>query len=191
MPFPDPNRRYTPAEYFAIEAVAEEKSNYLDGRIFRTMTATGNEERRDHICLNIRDALQTLSGETLYKVSKAPRMGEPENALNSQGAADVAIYRAPSRPLVVFDVISPNTEAAVRGSKASLHRKRESVQQLVIVGQQLPEIEVYLRRPDECWSVQYMVGLNETLEMPFIGMSLPFKEIYKRVQFPVEPYIYT
>ncbi len=59
MPIPDPNKLYTPAEYFAIEAVAEEKSNYLEGRIFRTMAATENAVQRNVVA--IRENLQTSS----------------------------------------------------------------------------------------------------------------------------------
>ncbi len=123
MAFPDPNKLYTPAEYLAMEAVAEEKSNYCDGHIFQTMTA-------------------------------------------------------------------PRNEAADRGAKASQYRTVESVQIQVIVAQHLPEVEVFLRMPDECWSVRFLSGLDETIELPLIDVKLSLAEIYQRVRFRVEPYIY-
>lgn len=190
MAFPDPNKLYTPAEYLAMEAVAEEKSNYCDGHIFQTMTAVGNEERHDHIRLNIRDALQTRLVGTLYKVSDPPSSGTTA-AVKSHGSPDIAVFRARSRPLIVFEVISPRNEATDRGAKASQYRTVESVQIQVIVAQHLPEVEVFLRMPDECWSVRFLSGLDETIELPLIDVKLPLAEIYRRVRFPVEPYLYT
>src|SRR2546421_282150 len=170
-------RRYTPAEYYALEREADYKSDYYNGEIF---AMAGGTERHSLICTNISGELRhRLKGKSCIAFESNLRL--KVNATGLRTYPDVSVYcgereRDPddpdaetlTNPTVLFEVLSPSTEAYDRTVKAPHFRRIESLQTLVLVRQEKPYAEVYHRRSDGSWSFHEAEGIDAVLQLPAI-----------------------
>jgi Uma2 family endonuclease len=85
-------------------------------------------------------------------------------------------------PTVIFEVLSPSTEARDRGEKWGRYRQMPSLQQYVLVSQSQPLVEVFTRSGD-VWTFHDARGLDKAVDLSSIGVALPLAEIYARVVF--------
>lgn len=120
-----PKRYFTPEEYLALEVKAEHKSQYVAGEIF---AMAGVEPWRIQIVDNLTKALGLGFGERpCQSCSTDMRVGAkpgdlytyPDiSALCGQPKFDATFRpRTLVNPQVIFEVLSPSTEAFDRGDK--------------------------------------------------------------------------
>jgi Uma2 family endonuclease len=84
-------------------------------------------------------------------------------------------------PRVVFEVLSPGTEARDRFEKWQIYQRLPALQHYVLVARDRAHPEVY-DRMDGLWlGFRVIEGLDGVLDLPAIGVSLPLLEIYQRV----------
>lgn len=84
-------------------------------------------------------------------------------------------------PRVLFEVLSPGTEARDRFEKWQVSQRLPALQHYVLVARDRPHLEVY-DRVDGVWrGFQVIEGLDGTLDLPAIGVTLSLREIYQRV----------
>lgn len=183
---------FTPAEYVAFERTTDARHEYLDGHVY---AMAGESIEHSRICVNVAAELRAqLRGgpcEALspnMKVVTSPAglfsypdvvvvCGEPQFY---DGRRDIL-----TNPTVVFEVLSPSTEAYDRGDKFLRYRTQvASLQEYVLVSQHRPLVEHYVRQPDGTWSYSSAAGLSESLDLPSIGCRLALSEVYDRVTFP-------
>lgn len=86
-------------------------------------------------------------------------------------------------PSVIIEVLSDRTEAYDRGGKFAHYRRLDSLREYILVSQNLPLVEQYLRN-GELWTLKAIEGLDETLSIETLGCTLSLAEIYDRVEFP-------
>ena len=180
--------RYTPQEYLALERQAEYKSEYVDGEIF---AMAGASEAHDFIAGEIYAALlvafrrgpcAVLSSDVKVRVTGRRYVypdvvavcGERRYADDQK---DVLL-----NPTVVFEVLSPSTEAYDRGRKAAFYRTLPSLSDYVLVAQDKPHIELYTRQVDGSWRFSEARGLQSSLTIPSIDCALALADVYQRVQ---------
>ncbi|HEX6185904.1 MAG TPA: Uma2 family endonuclease, partial [Pyrinomonadaceae bacterium] len=84
---------------------------------------------------------------------------------------------------LIIEVLSPSTEAFDRGAKFKAYRTVESLKGYVLVSQDKPLVEQYVRNGDGSWKFTEAVGLESSLALPSIGCTLNLGAIYKRVEF--------
>ena len=90
-----------------------------------------------------------------------------------------------TNPTVVFEVLSPSTEAYDRGEKFLRYRTQlEALREYVLVSQHRPLVEHYVRQPDGSWSYSSANSLDEVVDLISIDCRLPLPEIYDRIVFP-------
>src|SRR6185503_18613195 len=85
-------------------------------------------------------------------------------------------------PTLVGEVLSESTEAYDRGTKFSHYRRIPSLQHVLFVSQREPRIECYARESKE-WILSETLGINTTLELPALEISLALSEVFARVDF--------
>ena len=147
-----PKRYFTPEEYLLLESRAMYKSQYVAGEIFpmgedtsAQVSAMGGAQPI-HVLItdNLTVALRTrLRGRPCHSYSSDLRVaieaGElytyPDiSALCGQPRFDEAYQPASLlNPQVIFEVLSPSTEAFDRGDKFGRYRRLESFTQYVLV----------------------------------------------------------
>jgi Uma2 family endonuclease len=86
-------------------------------------------------------------------------------------------------PAAVFEVASPGTEKVDGGRKMLRYVRIPSLRHYVLIDQDEALVVVYSRH-DESWPALGLEGLEATLELTAIGMSIPLAAIYEGVTFP-------
>ena len=79
-------------------------------------------------------------------------------------------------PTVVFEVSSPSTERDDRGAKLDCYKTIDSLQTIVLVAQDHPEIAVHTRQPNGEWRIATLA--EGEADLFAIGCKLPVAEVY-------------
>lgn len=192
MAVPQAKRRYTPAEYYALEHEATYKSDYYDGEIFNM---SGGTARHSLITMNIGAALwQRLRGKPCTPYDSNMRLRVEATGLRTY--PDVTVYcdelkfdsedpntTTALNPTVLFEVLSRTTEGYDRGLKAGNYRQVATLQAYAFVAQDRAHVEMHIRRANSEWIIRDVEGLEATVRLEAIGVDLPLAEIYDRVDF--------
>ena len=191
MGIAEPIRRYTSAEYYALEAEADERSEYFDGEIF---VVSGGSARHSMIGGNI---IRHLGNQLLGTPCNpfGPDLKLKVKATGLRTYPDVSVYcgkrevdpedpaaQTYMNPTMVVEVLSPTTETYDRGKKALYYRRVESLQILLLVSQEMPRVETHTRQLDGSWSLREHDGMGTVLRLEAIGTELPLAEIYRGVE---------
>ncbi|MCC7018501.1 MAG: Uma2 family endonuclease [Ardenticatenales bacterium] len=188
MAIPQTVTLLTPEEYLAEEALAEFKHEYMDGVV---VAMSGGS--RYHSCV-IMDLGSMVNGQlrgsdcqpfesNLRVRTDANHFVYPDVTVvcgETQFSDDG--YDNLLNPTVIFEVLSPSTEAHDRGAKWFRYRQMPSLQQYVLVSQDRPQIEVFTRNGD-VWTYIDVQGLDASLQLDAIGVTLALGDVYARVKF--------
>ena len=87
-------------------------------------------------------------------------------------------------PQVIFEVLSPGTEAFDRGDKFTRYRLLESLTDYVLVATERMRVEHHTRRGAGAWTLTEYHRPEQVVPLARVGCELPLAEIYERVAFP-------
>ncbi len=186
---PVAQQRYTPGEYLALEREAEFKSEYVNGRIY---AMTGASREHNLIAGNVHGELRArLRGRPCEVYMSDMRVKvSPTGAYHYPDV--VAICGIPRfedkhidtllNPTVVFEVLSPSTEAYDRGEKFAHYRRLETLAEYVLIAQDKMRVEHY-GRDGERWVLTEISEPEGVLSLPSLGCEVPLREVYERVEF--------
>jgi Uma2 family endonuclease len=90
-------------------------------------------------------------------------------------------------PTVLVEVLSDSTEAYDRGTKFEHYRQIPTLQEYLLVSQKAPRIEQFIRQADGHWLLKEAVGMEKSLELPSLGISVSLAEIFAQVSFAPAP----
>ena len=82
-----------------------------------------------------------------------------------------------SDPLVAFEVLSPSTEDRDLRWKRAAYTSLASLTHYVVIAQDAIEVVVFAR--DKGFAEKRLRSLNDSVEVPPLGISLPLEEIYR------------
>jgi Uma2 family endonuclease len=195
-----PKRYYTPEEYLALERAADYRSEYLAGEIFAMCgaseahnTITINSEGHNTITINIVAAMHTqfvgrpcrvYANDMRVKVAPTGLYTYPDvvavcgERRFEDGRRDTLL-----NPTVLFEVLSPSTEAYDRGKKFAHYRRLESLQEYLLVAQDEAHVEHYTRQGDN-WLLSEVRDPGDTIRLPSIDCLLSLAAVYANVEFP-------
>jgi Uma2 family endonuclease len=94
-------------------------------------------------------------------------------------------------PRVVVEVLSPTTRDFDTIGKLEEYKLVESLERIVVVEPNAPEVIVWARGADRSWRKAIRKGLDQEIDMPEIGATLALAEIYDGVEFPARPRLMT
>jgi Uma2 family endonuclease len=184
--FPQP-LRMTVEEYFELcRNNPDTRYEYIDGQV--TMLAGGSLNHA-RIALNIASTLkqiltntpcQPFTSDAVFKLS-ANRYVLPDVTVTCD-ERDLTNDDYIQYPSVIFEVLSPSTEAADRGRKFTAYQKCLTIQEYVLVNTYEALVEVFRREKNPLWTYRmYQVG--EEVPLSSLGISLPVEDIYHKVSF--------
>lgn len=182
--------RLNPEEYLATERKAETKSEYFAGEVFLT---AGASERHNLIVAN-------LVGEFRAQFKKRPCKVYPSDMrvkIQTTGLytyPDVAVVFAEPEfederkdtllnPILIVEVLSDSTEAYDRGKKFEHYRTLKSLSDYLLVAQDNPRVEYYVRQPDRKWLFSAYDDLQGTIDLASVDCTLRLAEVYDNVEF--------
>jgi Uma2 family endonuclease len=202
MGLAQPKPSYTIEEYLALERQSEERHEYLDGQIY---AMAGESLEHSRICVNLASALHAqLRGKPCevlspnMKVRSGPYIKQQKTNKGLFSYADVTVICGEPlfhdqhrdvllNPTVIIEVLSPTTESFDRGGKFLRYRTHiETLNDYVLVSQDKPLIEHYLRQPHGQWLLSSVSGLESSLYLASIDCHLHLAEVYDRVTFSDE-----
>jgi len=91
-------------------------------------------------------------------------------------------------PRVVVEVLSESTEKYDRGTKFAHYRQLPSVQEYVLVDQDRPLVERYVRQDDATWVLTVFSDLKQMYAFGSIDVQVALADIYRGVEFPEPTY---
>ena len=176
--------RMSYAEYLSAEAQSEVKHQFADGEMFaraggtrrhaylqtRVVVALGNA-LRNHPCVpygsELRVYLPTLGEGTYPDASivygRFLRASEdPEATVN---------------PAALVEVLSPTTEAYDRGRKFEKYQTLPSFREYLLVSQDRPRVERYVRGDDGSW-IWRAYAAGERVPLACAGVDLAVDDLY-------------
>lgn len=184
-----PKIKLTPAEYLAIERKAEFKSEYYAGEMFAMAGASRQHCRaRDNLTGELHGQLKNspceqYSADMRVKVSATGLYTYPDIAIVCGGAEfedkELDILLNPS---AIIEVLSDSTEKYDRGTKFEHYQRISSLQEYVLVSQDRPRVERFVRQSDGSWNVTQISGLDATLEFTSVPAKIALADIYRGVE---------
>ncbi|ATG88732.1 Uma2 family endonuclease [Methylomonas koyamae] len=180
--------RYTAEEYLSLERRSTSiKSEFHDGQIY---AMTGASREHNLISGNIyRELSQQLKSrpceayinEMRVKATEARSYHYPDIAVVcGKPEFEDAQVDTLLNPMLLIEVLSPSTEAYDRGGKFAHYRKIPSLREYLLVMQDQPGIERYLRQ-GEVWILSETLGLEASLALESIDCRLSLREVYDKV----------
>ncbi len=178
---------YTAEEYLALERSASYKSEFHDGQIY---AMTGASREHNLITVNIARELsvqlkkrpcEAYSNDMRVKAADAHSYHYPDIVVVcSTPQFEDAHIDTLLNPTVLIEVLSPSTEAYDRGGKFAHYRKIASLREYLLVTQDQPSIERYVRQGD-VWILTEAVGLDASMPLESIDCILSLREVYDKV----------
>lgn len=193
-----PKVHLSPAEYYRRERMAELKSEYFAGEVFAMAGGTVNHSRvKTNVTLSIGSALLKKGGGCLpfdsdlrVKVSQTGLRTYPDlTVICGPVETDPEDDRAETaiNPTLIVEVLSDSTERYDRGTKFNHYQTVATLKQYVLVSQDQPLVETYLRQPDGTWQYAAVAGLDAVASLLSLDIALPLAELYMGVTFPPAP----
>ncbi len=174
-----------------MERAAEFKSEFYDGEVF---AMAGGSPMHSLIGTNV-------AGELRSKLRGGP--GLPFNSDLRVRPPGIPFYTYPdlsvvcgplefddeqedtiTNPSLIVEVASPTTEGYDRGAKFKLYQKMASLREYLVVSQNEPALDLFIREDSETWLLRSASGLESSLILPKLGVTLALKGIYAGVTFP-------
>jgi Uma2 family endonuclease len=183
-------RKLTVEEYFQIEAKAERKCEFFNGEMFMM---AGASREHNYIVSNLIDRLpEQLRGSCRVFVSDM-RLKISRTGLYTYSdlliVCDPPEYAPENRdtltnPKVVIEVLSDSTERYDRTTKFRHYKQLPSVMEYVLVSQNETLVERYTRQADETWAQTDFVGLEASMVLATVKVTVPMADIFRDVVFP-------
>ena len=181
---------WTEMEYLAFERTQETKHEYFQGAVYAMAEAS---EKHVLITTNTSTSLNLQLRQRpcqVYQTDLRLKVG----ASGLYTYPDISVVCADPRfadseqdtllnPIVIIEVLSPSTENYDRGKKFQLYRALETLQEYILIAQDSPRIERFLRQSDDTWLLREAVGLAGAIELPSIQCTLALADVYEKVAF--------
>lgn len=186
----EPKPHLSAQDYLLLERRAEWKSEYVDGQM---VAMVGGSLRHSLIAGNLIRHLGSQLRHGSCQVHPSDLRVRIPSA-NVYTYPDVTIVCGEPRledefgdtllnPMVVVEVLSPSTEAYDRGTKLRWYQSLESLSDYLLVSQDLPRVEHYVRHDGDGWLYHAAEGLEAVLPLSSLRIELSLAEVFAKVAF--------
>ena len=186
-----PQHHYTLEEYLALERESEVRYEYWNGEVF---AMSGGTLHHDRIMGNVFDLLRTQLRRKGCEVftnnmqTKVPAALPYRYADGSVVCGQVEVERFNNNdlllnPVLLWEVLSPSTEAYDRGDKFTYYKSISSFCEYLLIAQHRPHITHYVKQQDNAWAYEEVNDLDDSLSLPSIACILMLSDVYRDVEF--------
>jgi Uma2 family endonuclease len=186
-----PKKLLTTQEYLARERRADFRSEFYGGAMFAmTRASWAHSLIKDNLAgkagNQLRDGpCRVVTSDLRVKVSATGLYTYPDMVVGcDQPQFEDAQVDTLLNPRVIVEVLSESTEKYDRGTKFAHYRQLPSVMEYVLVAQDRPLVERFVRQPDGTWVLTEYSGLAETFAFGTIAVRIPMADVYRGVEFP-------
>ncbi len=183
--------RYTLEEYLAMERASDARSEFWNGFVVETSGGTLNHER---LLRNVRSLLRNelrhiefeiFSSNLQIKVPSAPPYRYADGSIVC-GKTEVERFNGNDlllNPVLIYEVLSPSTEAYDRGDKFTHYKSIASLKEYLLIAQHRPHITHFVKQDDGSWSYSETNELGASIHLPTVGATLNLSDVYQDVAF--------
>jgi Uma2 family endonuclease len=181
------------AEYLAFERSSETKHEFIDGFVY----AMSGASRSHNLITNYTSALliNQLQGQPCEVYPSDMRVKVEATGLYTY--TDISIvcgevqlagdeFDTLLNPVLIIEVLSPTTESYDRGKKFHHYQQLESLREYVLIAQDSPRIERFLRQNGGTWVLTNVTGLDGRLQLASIDAALALADVYQKVTFEAD-----
>jgi Uma2 family endonuclease len=186
-----PKPLLTPQEYLARERLADFRSEFYRGEMFAMAGASWEHTLiKDNMAGETRNQLKNgpcrvLTSDMRVKVSTTGLYTYPDIlVVCDEPQFEDRVMDTLLNPRIIVEVLSDSTEKYDRGIKFGHYRQLASVQEYVLVAQDRPLVERYVRQADDSWVLTAFSDLKQTFAFGTIPVKVALEEIYRSVEFP-------
>jgi len=170
------------AEYLEMEEASPVKHEYIAGQIY---AMTGTSDIHNFICLNIASILRNhLKGspcrvfmaDVKAKLDQADAYYYPDVMVSCEKA--VSVYHR-EQPCLIIEVLSESTAKFDTGDKRRDYQALPSLQEYVLVSQEVMDVRVWRRGEDGWTAAIYTDGA--VIPLNSVDLQIPIEQIYEEV----------
>jgi Uma2 family endonuclease len=184
--------KYTIEEYIELLKTSEERFEYFDGEVF---SMAAGKISHGGIAVNVAGELRNLladrpcqvfNGDVALKTIIEPpfRMPDVSVVCGEAQTEDFQGIEMLLNPLLICEVLSPSTGAYDRDGKFLVYQAIESFKEYLLVERDRPHVTRYVRQPDNQWLRADVIGLESSIRLESLDVTLPLSEIYRMIKFP-------
>lgn len=176
----------TEAEYFAMEESAQVRYELYQGNLIEMAGGTKYHER---IIKNLFSFLFNASIDSGYelffagmrlKINSQANYFYPDLMIAVAGSGNELHFED---ALMVVEVLSPKTRKFDTVDKFLSYQNLPSLQYYLLVEPEYYHATLYFKEEDGTWQAETHRKLSEEIRLPKIGISVPFSEIYKGLEW--------
>lgn len=192
---PSNPKKLTSQEYLAIERRAEFKSEFYNGEMFAMAGASRVHTRiKDNFGRKLADRLEDQNCEVLtsdqrVRVNKTGLYVYPDIVVTcAKPQFEDKVLDTLLNPQVIVEVLSDSTASYDRGTKFNHYRQIESLKEYILVAQDRPVIERFVRASTgDQWTRTEFSGIDQVVSLGSLDVRVPLSEIYRGIEFSEEP----
>ncbi len=180
-------------QYLAREERSKHKHEYYNGEILPKPDAKINHNRiasnilhyTRTACKNLKQKIEVFGdGQKIYVVA-TNSVFYPDaivicDAVETlEGYTDVLIIN----PRVIVEIASKSTSKYDRDKKFKAYRTIPSFKEYIIIQQDYPEVESWLRERENTWNIETFTDLSKNIMLLSLGVELRLSDVYENVEF--------
>ena len=181
-----PQRRYSLADYFAIEAMSPVRHEFYRGEIF---AMAGASVEHNLITVNVLTTLHSAFRRTRCKVFGSDLRVTTPGGLYTypdvsvicgkvalvSGAPDTA-----TNPVLLVEVLSEATRDYDRDEKFELYKTISTLREYLLLDQDRPAADHFTRRR-ESWTQSTTASISSKVSLGCVKVELSLREVYRGV----------
>ncbi len=179
-------KHLTPEEYLAIEREAEYKSEYIDGVMY---SMAGGSPKHSLVGVNVSTELNVQlksspcrvfnSDQKVRVPSKRKYLYPDVTVVCSEPQYDDSDVLL--NPLLIVEVLSDSTAGYDRNRKFLFYQEIESFSEYLLISQDEPVVEHYVKQPNDSWIYTTTKGLDQNVRLTTVDCRLELRDIYAKV----------
>lgn len=184
--------RVTLAEYLRREIDAVDTHEYYFGEVFLMPGGSPN-----HSLINAnaagamgnalrKQACRVYDSNLRIRVQAPMRYTYPDASIICGEPCldpDDKYHHTVLNPTLLVEVLSPDTEAYDRGAKFASYMQIDSFREYVLISQDAPRVETFLRQTGGAWRYLSWAGIETTARLESINVPLRLADVYDGVTF--------
>ena len=188
------------SEYLEMERESAERHEYMDGEIF---LMAGESDEHGDISVNLVASLHAQLKDTDCRVRTKDAKIKTGGFAQKIGQSTKGMFSYPDlvvicgeieyhdkkkdiilNPKVIIEVLSSATEIFDRNDKFTRYKMfNEALTDYVLVSQDKPMVEHFIRDADNSWKMFTYIGLDKVCDIKSIKCRLKLSEIFDRIKF--------
>jgi Uma2 family endonuclease len=179
--------KMTPAQYFDFEEKSEVRHEFLNGDI---IAMAGGSEAHSLVTGNAHGELRNALKNRPCRVYES-NMRVKISASGLETYPDASVVCGPSKfedlrrqallnPLLIIEVLSDSTETYDRGKKFWHYRQLPSLQEYVLISQDMALVEIFSRQANDEWLLRTYEGLETKVRFDCLDIEILMRDLYAK-----------